>query len=88
MKINRTFCIDAHLVEKLEQRVNKSQTVCDALEKFFKGGGADEEEMTKQLIIIKSQCFTPRLGPSENAQILTAFNTLLAFLQESFQDSA
>jgi len=86
MKINRTFCIDAHLVEKLERRVNKSQTVCDALSKFFDAsGGATEEEMTKQLIIIKSKCFTPRLTPTENAQIVTAFETLLVFLQESFQ---
>lgn len=85
MKINRTFCIDAHLVEKLERRVNKSQTVCDALEKFFKAGPADEEELTKQLIIIKSKCFTPHLTPTENAQIVTAFDTLLVFLQESFQ---
>ena len=85
MKINRTFCIDAHLVEKLERRVNKSQTVCDALEKFLNNGGVTEEELTKQLIIIKSKCFTPRLGPTENAQIVTAFETLLVFLQESFQ---
>ena len=85
MKINRTFCIDAHLVEKLEQRVNKSQTVCDALEKFFNRGGVDEEQMTKQLIIIRSQCFTPNLTATENAQIATAFETLFAFLKESFQ---
>jgi len=85
MKINRTFSVDLHLVEKLQRRVNQSQTVCDALEKFFDGGGVTEEELTKQLIIIKSQCFTPRLGPTENAQIVTAFETLLVFLQESFQ---
>lgn len=88
MKVNRTFSVDLYLVEKLESRINKSQTVCDALDAFFKGGGVTEEELTKQLIIIRSQCFTPRLTATENAQIATAFDTLLVFLQESFQDSA
>lgn len=88
MKVNRTFSIDYHLVEKLRTRVNQSQTVCDALSAFLENTGANEEEMTKQLMWIAGFCFTAELTPVETAQIITARDTLLAFLQEKFQNSA
>lgn len=87
MKVNRTFSIDFHLVEKLERRVNKSQTVCDALKAFFDGKNeVSEEFMTKQLMWIAGYAFTADLSPAETAQILTARDTILAFLQEKFQN--
>ena len=89
MKVNRTFSIDLHLVEKLQRRVNQSKTVCDALTQFLDGSSsADEEFCTKHLMWIAGLCFTADLDPVETAQIITARDTLLAFLQEKFQKSA
>jgi hypothetical protein len=88
MKVNRTFSIDYHLVEKLRTRVNQSQTVCDALAAFLDNAGANEEEMTKQLMWIAGFCFTADLSPVETGQIITARDTILAFLQEKFQSTA
>ena len=88
MKVNRTFSIDLHLVELLQRRVNQSKTVCDALKAFFDGHNeVTEEFMTKQLMWIAGYCFTADLSPAETAQILTARDTLLAFLQEKFQNA-
>lgn len=84
MKVNRTFSIDYHLVQKLQTRVNQSQTVCDALSAFLDNAGANEEEITKQLMWIAGMCFTAELTPVETAQIITARDTLLAFIQEKF----
>ena len=88
MKVNRTFSIDYHLVERLQRRHNQSKTVCDALKAFFDGQNeASEEFMTKQLMWIAGWCFTADLSPAETAQILTARDTILAFLQEKFQNA-
>ena len=87
MKVNRTFSIDYYLVELLKKRVNQSKTVCDALKAFLedKTPEVSEEYMTKQLMWIAGYCFTADLSPAETAQILTARDTILAFLQERFQ---
>lgn len=85
MKINRTFCIDAHLVEKLEQRVNKSQTVCDALKQFLdKEVVDDEQKVTKNLLEIIDFALYMSQSPVDTAQILTARDNLMAFIQEYF----
>ena len=88
MKINRTFCIDAHLVEKLEQRVNKSQTVCDALKQFLNNELVDDEQkVTKNLLEIVDFALFMSQSPVDTAQILTARDNLMAFIQEYFEQN-
>lgn len=89
MKVNRTFSVDLHLVEKLESRVNKSQTVCDALKQFLEKEKVDDEEtMTKHLLQIVEFALFECETAVDTAQVFQARDTLLAFLQEYFQDSA
>ena len=85
MKVNRTFSIDYHLVEQLQQRVNQSQTVCDALKQFLKQETVDDEEkITKNLLEIVDFALYMSQTPVDTAQILTARDNLLAFIQEYF----
>lgn len=87
MKVNRTFSIDYHLVEQLQQRVNQSQTVCDALKQFLKQETVDDEEkITKNLLEIVDFALYMSQTPVDTAQILTARDNLLAFVQEYFQN--
>lgn len=86
MKVNRTFSIDYHLVEQLQQRVNQSQTVCDALKQFLKQETVDDEEkITKNLLEIVDFALYMSQTPVDTAQILTARDNLLAFIQEYFE---
>ena len=85
MKVNRTFSIDYYLVEQLQQRVNQSQTVCDALKQFLKQETVDDEEkITKNLLEIVDFALYMSQTPVDTAQILTARDNLLAFVQEYF----
>ena len=85
MKVNRTFSIDYNLVEQLQQRVNQSQTVCDALKQFLKQETVDDEEkITKNLLEIVDFALYMSQTPVDTAQILTARDNLLAFVQEYF----
>ena len=87
MKVNRTFSIDYHLVEQLQERVNQSQTVCDALKQFLKKEKVDDEEkITKNLLEIVDFALFMSQSPVDTAQILTARDNLLAFVQEYFED--
>ena len=87
MKVNRTFSIDYYLVEQLQQRVNQSQTVCDALKQFLKQETVDDEEkITKNLLEIVDFALYMSQTPVDTAQILTARDNLLAFVQEYFQN--
>ena len=87
MKVNRTFSIDLHLVEKLQRRVNQSKTVCDALNAFLDGNSsADEEYCSKQLMWLAGMCFTAELDAVETAQIITARDTLMGFLARKFHN--
>jgi len=87
MKVNRTFSIDYHLVEHLQTRVNQSQTVCDALKQFLKQETVDDEEkITKNLLEIVDFALYMSQTPVDTAQILTARDNLLAFVQEYFQN--
>jgi len=86
MKVNRTFSIDYHLVEELQKRVNQSQTVCDALKQFLKKETVDDEEkVTKNLLEIVDFALFMSQSPVDTAQILTARDNLLAFVQEYFE---
>lgn len=86
MKVNRTFSIDYHLVEQLQKRVNQSQTVCDALKQFLKKETVDDEEkVTKNLLEIVDFALFMSQSPVDTAQILTARDNLLAFVQEYFE---
>ena len=86
MKVNRTFSIDYHLVEQLQERVNQSQTVCDALKQFLKKEKVDDEEkITKNLLEIVDFALFMSQSPVDTAQILTARDNLLAFVQEYFE---
>lgn len=85
MKVNRTFSIDYYLVEQLQKRVNQSQTVCDALKQFLKQETVDDEEkITKNLLEIVDFALYMSQTPVDTAQILTARDNLLAFVQEYF----
>ena len=85
LKVNRTFSIDYHLVEQLQTRVNQSQTVCDALKQFLKQETVDDEEkITKNLLEIVDFALYMSQTPVDTAQILTARDNLLAFIQEYF----
>ena len=85
MKVNRTFSIDYNLVEQLQQRVNQSQTVCDALKQFLKQETVDDEEkITKNLLEIVDFALFMSQTPVDTATILTARDNLLAFVQEYF----
>ena len=85
MKVTRTFCIDIHLVEQLQKRHNQSQTVCDALKQFLKQETVDDEEkITKNLLEIVDFALYMSQTPVDTAQILTARDNLLAFVQEYF----
>ncbi len=85
MKVNRTFSIDYHLVEKLRTRVNQSQTVCDALKQFLnKEVVEDEQKVTKNLLEIVDIALYKSQSPVDTAQILTARDNLMAFIQEYF----
>lgn len=87
MKVNRTFSIDYHLVEQLQERVNQSQTVCDALKQFLKKETVDDEEkITKNLLEIIDFALYMSQSPVDTAQILTARDNLLAFIQKYFQN--
>ena len=87
MKVNRTFSIDYHLVEQLQERVNQSQTVCDALKQFLKKEKVDDEEkVTKNLLEIVDFALFMSQSPVDTAQILAARDNLLAFVQEYFQN--
>ena len=86
MKVNRTFSIDYHLVQQLQERVNQSQTVCDALKQFLKKETVDDEEkITKNLLEIVDFALFMSQSPVDTAQILTARDNLLAFVQEYFE---
>ena len=88
MKVNRTFSIDYHLVEQLQQRVNQSQTVCDALKQFLKKETVDDEEkVTKNLLEIVDFALYMSQTPVDTAQILTARDNLMAFIQEYFEQN-
>lgn len=89
MKVNRTFSVDLWIVEKLESRVNKSQTVCDALKQFLdKEVVDDEENITKNLLQIVEFALFECETAVDTAQVHQARDILLAFIQEYFQDSA
>ena len=85
MKINRTFSIDYDLAVELRRKVNQSDIVCRAVRKYLSNSDApdtSQEALSKQLVFLCAQLFTKDMDAIETGQIITARDTLMAFIQE------
>jgi len=85
MRINRTFSIDIEIARELRKKPNQSETVNRAVRKYLTNSDApdtSQDALSKQLVFLCAQLFTKDMDAIETGQIITARDTLMAFIQE------